>query len=71
MRLWCYFAGHRFSVTKNKRGLPVYKTCKRCDAFLVRDYFNGWQNASKSEREYNVRMFGSLPRSESEITSDS
>lgn len=56
MGLLCMLFGHKFNPpVMNSRGANSYKTCRRCKLFLVPDYFDGWQRASKSERALRIR----------------
>lgn len=56
MRLWCALFGHKLNPPViNSRGTNAYRTCKRCDLFLLPDYFDGWRKASKRERELRLR----------------
>lgn len=56
MRLWCAIFGHGLNPpVVNSRGANAYRTCKRCDLFLLPDYFDGWRRASKRERELRLR----------------
>lgn len=56
MGLWCAIFGHKLNPpVVNSRGANAYRTCRRCDLFLLPDYFDGWRRASKRERDLRLR----------------
>ena len=60
MRLWCLLFGHKLNPpVKNRRGANSHMTCRRCDLFLVPDYYDGWQQATRGEREVRLRAMRS------------
>ena len=59
MRLWCTIFGHKPKRPRKSAGESgLYTTCRRCDAFFIRDYFKGWTRASDGEKAYYLKAYG-------------
>jgi len=63
LHIWCWMRGHRLLRPKSGKGRSrgregFYTHCVRCKKLMVRDYYDGWQPASKQERRTYLRLFG-------------